>query len=130
MKLCTNLKGKYGSEDKTMWISNIVSKKPFIAHYTTLKDEAKDYSGYELKLLKKYAPNNINFVRKNDNVKLYKNQKKSTCKISKETKLSYSILHGYGTNSKPITNMTIGTLVKIAECEEIKPWELLKKLLK
>lgn len=66
MRAYTVLKGKHNTEDKTMWINNIISYNPFKAHYIEQKTKAKDFSGYGLKKLKKYANDNIIFIRKSN----------------------------------------------------------------
>jgi len=64
MKAYAILKGKHGCKDKKRWIDNVISYKTFTIHTIGNKEQAKNYSGYQLRKFKKYAPDTIIFVRK------------------------------------------------------------------
>lgn len=61
---------------------------------------------------------------------LFKNHKKSTYQIAKETEISSSLLYSYLNGKRNANNMTAGTLYKLSKSLNAPMEEILLELLK
>lgn len=67
---------------------------------------------------------------KDDNLKLYKDQKNSIYKLQKEANTGHYTLYRYAKGERNIKNISAELLTKIAELENVDPEKLYEEMIK